>query len=170
MIDWILAISFFLHLVATIVWLGGLALMTAVIWPETRNLLAKREQGGDLLALLERLRRRFTPLTNFSLVVLIATGLYQMTINPHYDGFLQFTNDWTRVILLKHIAVLGMMIIGVVMQWGVLPALERASLLRERGKNSPDFERLQARERQLSFVNLVFGLLVLLFTAMATAI
>ena len=41
--------------------------------------------------------------------------------------------DWVQVL-----------VIGAIMQWSVLPALERASLLARRGKNSPDLERLHA--------------------------
>jgi uncharacterized membrane protein len=170
MIEWFLAASFFLHLVATVVWIGGLVALTVVIWPETRKLIAKRENGAILLDLLDNLRKRFYVLANLSLIVLLVTGLFQMDKNPHYDGLLQFTNDWTRAILLKHIAVLGMLVIGAVMQWGVLPALERATLLVKVGKESPDIERLRRREQQLSILNLLLGMLVLLFTAMATSI
>src|SRR5262249_12683939 len=149
MINWLLSLSFFLHLIATIVWLGGLVLMTVVIWPETRKLIARHDESGVLLELLERLRKRFYPLANLSLIILIVTGLFQLDKNPHYDGLLQLTNDWTRAILLKHVAVLGMLVVGVTMQWGVMPALDRASLVARRGKEAPDLERLRRRERQL---------------------
>jgi len=168
--DWLLALSFFLHLVATVVWIGGLALLTVLVWPEARALLARSDQSGALLDFLERLRKRFNPLANLSLIVLIVTGLFQMDKNPHYDGLMQLTNDWTRAILLKHIAVLGMMVIGAVMQWVIIPALERATLLVRRGKDAPDLERLRRRERQLTALNLVLGMIVLLFTAIATSI
>jgi uncharacterized membrane protein len=170
MIQWLLAFSFFLHLVATVVWVGGLLLLTLVVWPEARALLARQDQSGLLLDFLDRLRKRFYPLANLSLVVLIVTGLFQMDQNPHYDGLLQLTNDWTRAILLKHVAVLGMLVIGVAMQWGVMPALERATLLVRSGRESPDLDRLRRRERQLTALNCVLGIVVLIFTAIATSI
>jgi uncharacterized membrane protein len=170
MVEWLLALSQFLHLVATIVWLGGLTLMTIIVLPETRALMARHEQHRVLIDLLDRLRKRFYPLANLSLVVLIVTGLYQMDRSPQYDGLLQFTNDWTRAILLKHLAVLGMLLIGTIMQWGVLPALERASLLARQGKESPDLEKLRQRESRLTAINCVLGILVLVCTAIATSI
>ncbi|HLV35082.1 MAG TPA: hypothetical protein VKY59_08220, partial [Spirillospora sp.] len=103
----ILAISQFFHLIATVVWIGGLVILTVLVWPETRRLLA--ESPGTYI-LLNRLRKRFLPLTNLSLAVLIVTGLFQMTANPNYEGVLQFANDWSRAILLKHIAIGGMVI------------------------------------------------------------
>ncbi len=170
MIKWVLALSYFLHMIATVVWIGGLILFVILVWPEARGVISRHDQSGAVLDLLDRLRKRFYPLANLSLIVLIVTGLFQMDQNPHYDGLLQLTNDWTRAILLKHVAVLGMFIVGLAMQWGVLPALERATLLARRGKDSPDLERLRRRERQLTALNCVLGILVLVLTALATSI
>ena len=164
----ILAISYFFHLIATIVWIGGLVILTIMVLPEARRVLGK---NPEFYTLMSRLRRRFTPLTNLSLVVLVVTGLIQMAGDVNYDGMLQFTNEWSRVILLKHVAVGGMVICGLLLQFGVVPALERASLLAERGKGTPEeWERLHRREVRLTWVNLVLGISVLAFTAWATAL
>jgi uncharacterized membrane protein len=170
MIEWVLALSHFLHLVATVVWIGGLVLMTVVVWPETRALIARHDEHKILLDLMDRMRKKFYPLANLSLVVLTVTGLFQMDRDPHYDGLFQFTNDWTRVILLKHVAVLGMLIVGVLMQWAVLPALERATFLARQGKDPDNLNRLRRRENQLILLNFFLGILVLIFTAIATSI
>jgi uncharacterized membrane protein len=164
----ILAISYFFHLLATITWIGGLVTLMVLVLPEARRVLG---QNPALYTLLSRVRRRFFPLTNLSLAVLIVTGLIQMSGDPHYDGVLQFTNEWTRVILVKHIAVAGMVVCGVALQWGVAPALERATLLAEHHKGDPaELERLRRREARLTWINVGLGVLVLGFTAWATAL
>ncbi len=164
----ILAISYFFHLIATVIWLGGLATMTILVWPATRRALADTPGAA---ALLEQIRKRFTPLANFSLVVLIFTGFVQMSGDANYDGLLVIDNEWSRAILLKHVAIFGMVLCGLILQFRVTPALERASLLLERGKGDPvDYERLQRQEVRLTWVNAGLGLLVLAFTAWATAI
>jgi uncharacterized membrane protein len=164
----ILAISLFFHLIATVVWIGGLVILTILVWPETRRILA---QNPGVYQLLTRLRQRFMPLTHFSLVVLVVTGLLQMTADPNYEGVMQFTNDWSRAILLKHLAIGGMVVCGVALQFWVAPALERASLLAERGKGDPEaWARLHRYEVRLTGVNLALGVLVLAFTAWATAL
>lgn len=161
----ILAISYFFHLVATVLWIGGLLVLTALVYPEARRVL------GDDWALVGRVRARFLPLTHLSLAVLIVTGMFQMSGDPNYDGMLQFANEWSRVILLKHIAIGGMLLCGLVLQLGILPALERARLLIERGKGDTDnLDKLRRREMQLAWANLILGLLVLGFSAWATAI
>lgn len=155
-------------MIATVVWVGGLMILALLVWPETRRILAA---SPALYALLTRLRKRFFPLANLSLAVLIVTGLFQMTANPNYEGVLAFDNDWSRAMLFKHIAFAGMVVCGLLLQFGVVPALERASLLAERGKGDPvEWERLRRREVRLTWMNVGLGLLVLAFTAWATAL
>ncbi len=164
----VLAISYFFHLLATIVWIGGLALLVLVVWPAAARTLGDDPRWPELLA---ELRRRFTPLANLSLVVLIVTGLFQTGGDPNYNGLLVFDNAWSRAILLKHIAIAGMILVGALLQFGVVPAQEQLAILRARGKADPaEAARLLRRERWLNALNLALGTLVLAFTAVATAL
>lgn len=166
----ILAISLFFHLCATVVWIGGLVITSLLVWPEARTALA---DSPALYAFLNRLRKRFTPLSNFSLAVLITTGLMQMSLDSNYDGVMQFTNTWSCVILFKHALIVLMVVAGGVLQYAVVPALERAALLIERAKGDTsaqaqaEWRRLRAREIQLTWVNVGLGLLVLACSAWA---
>lgn len=171
--NWMYVISLFLHIIATVVWIGGLVFMTVLILPETQRLLAASEHGGVLHTLLNRMRRRFTPLANISLLVLVVTGIYQMSVDPHYEGLLQFTNTWSRAILIKHVAVIGMLIVGATMQWGVIPTIEKVQLYARQDRTLPALPTLDAlrqRERRLIVVNCILGVLVLAFTAVATSV
>lgn len=153
---------------ATVVWLGGLAVLTLMVWPEVNRTLSEQPQ---LYRFLSGLRKRFVPLANFSLVVLIVSGLVQMSGDPNYEGFLAVENAWSVALGLKHVVIAGMVICSLTLQYGVAPALERVSLLAERGKaNDKDFERLHRREVMLTWTNNGLGILVLIFTAWMTAI
>lgn len=164
----VLAISYFFHLVATVVWVGGLVILSLLVVPAAQRVLAESPTLG---ALLDRLRQRFTPLANLSLAVLIVTGLTQMSGDSNYDGVLQFNNAWSQAILLKHVAIVGMVVAGVILQYSVVPALERARLLAERGKGDPDAEaQLRRREARLTWFSMTLGVLVLAFSAYATAL
>ncbi len=160
----ILAISLFFHLIATVIWVGGLLITVLLVWPEVRRTL---QNSAPLYTLLQRLRKRFAPLSNLSLVVLVVTGLTQMSLNPNYNGVLDFSNAWSRVILLKHIAIVGMIISGGLLQYGIFPALERATLLQERGKDSPEWAGLRRHEIQLTKINAILGICVLACSAWA---
>jgi uncharacterized membrane protein len=161
----ILAISLFFHLTATVIWVGGLLLTVLLVWPEVRRTLADH---AALYLMMNRLRKRFTPLGNLSLTVLIVTGLIQMSLDSNYNGFMDFSNAWSRVILLKHIALSGMIVCGALLQFTVTPALERTSMLLERGKGeAAEWQRLQRREAQLTWVNVILAIAVLGFSAWA---
>lgn len=163
-----LALSLFAHIIATVIWIGGLFLTVLLVWPEVRRTL---NTSPALYQLLSRWRKRFYPLSNLALATLIVTGLFQMNADPNYDGFLTFDNEWSRVMLMKHIAIVLMALVGLVIQYGVTPALERTSLLMEHDKGDPaDFARLRRREVTLTWVNAALGLAVLGFSAWATAI
>jgi putative copper export protein len=162
---WVLALSYWVHLLATVVWLGGLALMALVAWPAVRNGLLAADQWIAL-------RGRFTPWANLSLAVLWVTGFLQMTVDSNYDGFLVVDTLWAQAILIKHLAVLGMMGFGLYIQWRVHPALERTALLAGRRPEVAEAERekLVQQENRLLRLNLVCAAAVLLCTAVATAL
>lgn len=163
-----LALSYFFHLIATVVWIGGLFIMVLLVLPAARRVL---NEQPTLYVFMNRLRRRFVPLSNLSLAVLVVTGLIQMSGDPNYDGLLQFDNAWSRAMLLKHLAIVGMVVCMAIGQFGVAPALDRALLLQEKGKGDPTtLAALQRSETRLTWVNVGLGALVLLFTAWATAI
>ncbi len=161
---WILAVSYWLHMLATIVWVGGLALMALVVWPGARAVLGP---GPELAALIQRLQQRFGLLAWGSLAVLTATGLTQMVSNPNYTGVLVIANPWSAAILVKHLSIGAMILIGLYMQMTLQPALARMALLEARGHPAPQAETLRRRELNLTRLNLLCGVLVLGFTAIA---
>ena len=162
---WVLAMSYWVHLLATVTWIGGLVLMAIVAWPAVRDRLLNAGQWVDL-------QRRFTPFANASLVLLWITGLLQMTADSNYDGFLAVDSLWAQAILIKHVAVLAMMAFGIYIQWRIHPALSRLVLLEQKHANVAEAEKgkLAQREVRLVRLNLICAAAVLFFTAIATAI
>lgn len=164
----LLAISVFFHIVSTLVWVGGLLFMTIFVWPEVQRVLI---DSPALYRILSRLRKRFMPATNLALVVLIITGLTQMVGDPNYGGTLVFDNDWSKIILVKHGLLVVMVALGALLQFAVIPALERAALLAERGKDSGDqWTRLRHREGWLTSASLLLGLAIIALSTWAAAL
>ncbi|MEW5987437.1 MAG: hypothetical protein AB1791_12455 [Chloroflexota bacterium] len=162
---WLLVASYWLHLLATVVWLGGLVVMSLVAWPAVRRRVLTPEVWAEL-------QRRLTPLTNTSLVILLITGFIQMTADPNYEGFLQVRTLWAQAILVKHLAFLGMVGLAAVMQWRIQPALARLSLLAATKPQLAAAEREKLTQRELHLLrwNLLCAAAVLLCTAVATAV
>ena len=164
----VLAISLFFHILATVVWIGGILIITLLVIPEVNRILTDQPA---LYQVLLRLRKRFAPLSNLALVTLITTGLFQMTADPNYDGLMQFNNNWSQIMLIKHILIAIMALVGLFLQFSIAPALERTSLLLERGKGEKaDWQKLRQREAQLTWVIVVLALLILAMSAWLSSI
>ena len=164
----VLAISLFFHILATVIWIGGILLITALVIPEINRLLSDQPALHQLLL---SIRKRFYRISNLSLALLIVTGLFQMTADPHYDGLLQLDNQWSRVLLIKHVLILLMALAGLVLQFALAPALERASLLLQRGQSDErEWQRLRRNERRLSLLIAALALLILAASAWLTSL
>ncbi len=150
---------------ATVVWLGGIALIALFAWPALQRGTLAANQWWII-------QRRFIPWANASMIVLLITGFYQMTSDANYTGFLQVDSSWAMAILLKHIAYLAMIFITVYMQVILYPAMSRFTMLvdKQPAVAAAEQERLQKREICLLRLNLASAIIVLLFTAIATAV
>jgi uncharacterized membrane protein len=163
----ILSLSFFLHLIATVTWIGGLVTMALVVQPVLNHLVSDVKEQARLL---EAVQKRFQPIANLSLIVLILTGMLQTVNNPFYKGFLRFDNTWTQAILFKHLSIVGMVIIAGVMTFSIQPAVKRNALLIANDViDEAAVAKLQKQQARLTQLNLVLSILVLLFTAIASA-
>ncbi|MCB0027894.1 MAG: CopD family protein [Anaerolineales bacterium] len=162
---WILAISYWIHLLTTVIWLGGMALMALVAWPALR-------QGSLTDNQWLTLQQKFLPYANASLILLLLTGFVQMTNDSNYNGFLTVDSVWAWAILVKHIAFIGMVVIGGLVQGGLYPAMQRTRLLAANRPDQAAAEQkiLQQKEIRYLRLNLICAVLVLLCTAVATAV
>jgi hypothetical protein len=96
--------------------------------------------------------------------------MMQTSNNRFYKGFLQFDNAWAQAILFKHIVIVGMVILAGVITFSVQPALRRNALLVANGvADEAESARLQQQQVRLTRLNLVLSVLVLFFTAIASA-
>lgn len=163
---WAIALVFWLHMLATVAWLGGLAAIAILILPVAKRVL----KPSDQLAFIEGIQRRLEPLAWFSLAILIVTGLFQLSINPHYDGFLSTSGQWSLTILTKHMLVILMIVVSAIQTWEVLPAIRRGLMRIEKGQvDETEVKRLQKRETLLLRLNISLSILILAATAFARA-
>ncbi|MBI2759145.1 MAG: CopD family protein [Chloroflexi bacterium] len=161
--SWVLALIFWLHLLATVTWVGSLVAISVLVLPAARTL-----QPVDHLAFIEAMQRRLEPIAWFSLSLLIVTGLFQMSVNPHYDGFLSTSTQWSLSILIKQVLVVIMVAVSAVQTWEVLPAIRR-TLMRKNKSSQEHVLKLQRQETLLLRANLTLATLILLATAFARA-
>jgi uncharacterized membrane protein len=147
---------------ATVTWIGSLASISLLILPAISRTLEPVNQ----LAVIESIQKRLEPVAWFCMGMLLATGLFQLSANPHYDGFLATSNSWTLAILTKHILAVIMVIVTAVQTWEVLPSIRRL-LLRKEKANPEELTRLKHRETLLLRLNMILGVLILAMAAIA---
>jgi uncharacterized membrane protein len=162
---WALSLAYWLHMLATVAWIGGLVALVVLVLPVARRVL----EVESYAIFLEQIQRRLDPLGWLSLAVLLATGLFQLSANPNYEGFLSISNRWAVVILIKHFLFFGMIVVSAYLTWGIFPSLGRIALMRAKGIDTEDAEKLQKRETFLLRINLVLGILILGLTSLARA-
>jgi uncharacterized membrane protein len=165
---WALTAAYWLHMLATVIWIGGLAALALFVLPAARRTLP----ATGYAEFLGGLQRRLDPWSWFSLAVLLATGMLQMSANPNYGGFMAFDNRWAVAILMKHILFLGMAALSAYITWGLLPRLRRLSLRMARAEEvemHTDMADLLKQEGVLIKINLLLGILILALTAVARA-
>ena len=161
-----LTLAYWLHMLATVVWIGGIGSLALLVLPAANKVL----DASAYAALLERIQKRLDPLGWICLAVLAATGLVQMSANPNYQGFIAIHNRWAAAILVKHLLFLVMAGISVYLSWGLLPKLRRLALQRHRLPAETLSEQAVKLSRQEVFLyrlNLILGVLVLALTAIA---
>ncbi len=162
---WALALTYWLHLFATVTWVGSLAGISLLILPAMKRSLNTETQ----LVFIEAMQKRLEPIAWFCMSLLLVTGLFQMSVNPHYDGFLSTSTQWSLAILIKHLLGMVMVVVSAIQTWEVIPAIRRAILLSKKTKNADELDSLRRREILLLRMNFGLSLLILLATAFARA-
>ena len=160
---WVLTILFWLHMLATVIWVGSLAAISLLILPSMKRTLDPDTQ----LIFIEAMQKRLEPVAWFSISLLIVTGLFQMSVSPHYDGFLSTSTQWSLAILTKHILGVFMVVTSAIQTWEVIPAIRRAIVMSKKSKNTEELDVLRRREILLLRINLGLSILILGATAVA---
>ena len=154
----ILASSYWLHSIATVIWIGGIFFILFVALPSAKQVL-----GGEAGKLMGEISKKFTPLANYSIMALIITGLALTGLDKHFQGIGNQGNNRTVVLIVKHIFVLGMIIIHFYRGLMLTPKIARTESTAEKTS-------LQKLSLNLVKVNFFAGLIVLLFSGIISVI
>jgi uncharacterized membrane protein len=159
-----LTLAYLLHMLATVIWVGGLAALVILVIP-----IGKRTLGDQgYTAFLERFQHRMDIGVWLSLVILIGTGMFQMSAHPSYEGFLSISSRWSAAILIKHLMIFGMIATSAYLTWEVLPRMKRLALLQAKGQSfSEEQARLMGLNLRLLYLNLLLAVIILALTALA---
>ena len=159
----ILSASYFLHFLATVVWIGGIIMILLVILPSAKTSL---ESAPMISGLMKEITKHFTLMANISIFILIVTGIVIAFYNKNFTNILDFSNRWNLVMFLKHIFVALMIIIHFYRGLILNPKIGKLSL------QVDDSQIAKLRKYSLDLVkaNLVLGLVVLFVSGILSSI
>lgn len=146
----ILIACYWMHLIATVLWIGGIIFILCFAMPSSRQVL-----GAESGKLMGEISKRFTPAANLSIIVLVVTGAVLAGLNRQYPGVAFLANSWSSVLMAKAIPVVGMVAIHFYRGMVLGPKIMRTTA-------EPEKKSLQKLSLNLVRVNFALGLLVLL--------
>jgi uncharacterized membrane protein len=110
MSTFLVALSTWLHVLATIIMIGYFIFTSLILLPVFEHQL----QANTLRDLLTQISARLRPFFGGSLLVFLVTGTYLMLINENYLGLGHFfANPWSSLIVIKHMLVIAFLALSI---------------------------------------------------------
>ena len=150
----IVALSTWLHALATIVMVGYFLFAGLIYLP----VLERQMQGNNLRQVLEQVSARLKPYFGGSLLIFLVTGTHLMLVNESYMGLGKiFANLWSVLIVIKHILIVAFLALAV---------YSERTFQRRITDQKPEAVN---QYRWVLNINMVLGATILLLTAIAQA-
>ena len=150
----LVALSTWLHTLATIVMIGYFVFTSLIYLP----VFARQMQANALRDLLEQVSARLRPFFGGALLIFLVTGTHLMLINQNYLGLGNFfSNPWSVLIVVKHVLVLPFLALAVFS--------ERAFLAKVSDQNPEALKQFGWAVN----INTILGVVILLLTSIAQA-
>lgn len=158
----ILAISNSVHLLATVIWIGGIMTFGLVISPSAQETLLPPMIGK----LFGSVMKRFRPLVYFSILAFLFSGIAMTYLNENYTGFFDLSTSWAVVSVIKHVAV-GVFVVLAIYNFEVFSP--KVNAIAAKGP-SPELQRMQTLQQRLAKIGLSIAVVILLLTGISTAL
>lgn len=149
----IIALLEYLHILATVAWIGAMTLLLLVIIPSAKKTLLPNET--TFKDLMKAIGKKMTLLVNISILIFFITG-FALGILKETK-----TTEWSTVLIIKLIIIFLMVGIHICRLKVITPYLERKT---KEDPLSRTFMKLKKFQMNLVWVNLMLGIIVLLLS------
>ncbi len=141
------------HLLATIAWIGAMTVLLLVIIPSAKKTLLPNET--TFKDFMKAIGKKMTLLVNVSILIFFITGIALGILKEAK------TTEWSTVLIIKLIIVFLMVGIHISRLKVIAPYLERKA---KEDPLSRIFMKLKKFQTNLVWVNLMLGIIVLLLS------
>lgn len=156
MMNILYTLLYWLHTIASVYWIGGVAFILLILLPKARQIL-----GNEAGKLIGTISKTFKLHVNISIIILVLTGIALSMLDKPGAVHTEQCENWIILLITKHILVALMIFIHIY----------RNTLLSKRINNEYDTNKkssLQKVSINLVKVVLILGLIVLLLSIMAS--
>jgi voltage-gated potassium channel Kch len=148
------------HLIATVVLVGYYAVLALVFLPvlgaaRVTSVPTPGDPNGAPMEFLSAVERRAMPILVGMLVVFFVTGVTLLTGDSRYTGAGSIQSNWATLLLVKHVLIVGMLVLGSHLDGLIVRAAKAAGAV--------GFRRITWTARGMT----ALGAVVLLLTAAA---
>ena len=157
-----LSIVHWLHLLGTVMWLGGLATNILVLLPAAGKVLDPPMAGKLMGAVM----KRFRPFIYSSMILLLISGVIMSIFGKSHAGVGQSGDLWIIISAIKHGIILVFIIMAVYSLEGLAPKVAKLAS----GGPSTDLDRLKSLQMKLAFSGLFLGIVILMLSGILAAI
>ena len=147
----------FLHLMATIAWIGGMFFNFLVVMPTVNKVLDPATTGRFMGVLMKRVR----VIVYSSLLILFVTGIPMKIASEYYVAIINFDNNWEIVGFIKHVFVALLAIMAFLSFEIVSPKVAK---LAAKGP-SPELFSMKKKQMMLGALAFLFGIAVIFLSA-----
>lgn len=95
-----------LHLLAAVIWVGGIVFILYIAIPSSRQAL-----GPEAGKLMGEISKKFTPIANYSIILIVITGAVLTWIKGYFSGSASFEGAQSIALYLKYL--LALLMIGI---------------------------------------------------------
>lgn len=142
----------FFHLLATVVWIGGMFYMDIILMPSIAKI--DPAESGKLMGMISK---KFTIIAWSAIIIAIVTGIYKTPSDMYFDT----SDEFGIYLFIKHVLILGAIITGSVITFVFVPGL-KANTPKPGEMPSAEFISYSKKIENLSKTNLVLGILILI--------
>lgn len=167
----ITTISYWLHLLATVIWIGGIFLILFAVLPSAKEYLGKEASG-----FMSIISKKFTPFANYSILILVITGIFMISFNRGFNSLAALETIYSKILFLKILIVAVMIIIHFYRGLMLNPRIAKISSMIEessgeaREKVSSQISNLKNLSLNLVKINFGLGMIILILSGLLLTI
>jgi uncharacterized membrane protein len=143
------------HLIATVVWLGGAIFMKAILEPGLKKIDPR--EGGKLMGFIAK---RFTKTAWTSIILLIVTGFMKTPEGMLFDT----SSDTGMILTIKHILIVLVVIVGILIAAVAVPRMQRSAPV-PGSAPSEAFINANRQLHRLSMTSTITGIAIVILAA-----